>query len=437
MGGISPDLCLTGLSEGASVRDYLALLKSNRNFRLLWLAQVISLTGDWFNTIVLSVLISQFTDGSGLAISLFLLARFLPPLLISPLAGVVVDRFNRQQILVYCNVARTGVVLLFLVALTPERLWMIYALTVVQFMFSALFEPGQSAITPMIVPQRDLVRANTLYSVTWSAMLAFGAIIGGIVAAVVGKEVALVIDALTFAVAGWLISRMQVESTAAAREQQRHELAEDGSFAEGLRYLKTRPDTLMMVLVKAGNSIGNVDTLMTVYATQVFIIGAAGEISLSYMYSAFGVGAVLGPFLANRLHDGSSFQMRRFIGIGFVLSLLGWVILGFAGALWMVCAALMVRAIGGSINWTYSAVVIQRTVPERFMGRISSLDYASFQLATVISTLAHGLIVDWVGVDLIDAIALGTGVIALLPVVVWMVWLPRAERRDVVLVAGD
>ena len=336
--------------------QYIQLLRNNRGYTKLWLAQVISLTGDWFNTIVLSATVARYSGGSGLAISLFLMARFLPPLLMSPFAGVLVDRFDRKQILIWCNALRVGVVALFLFANTPDTLWLIYALTIVQFSLSAFFEPAQSAITPSLLKREDLVIANTLASVTWSTMLALGALIGGIVAAVLGSGVAIAIDSLTFAVAALMIAMIRpsemVDNTAYDDEEDTEDQAhETGSFIEGLRYMRRNPITAAVALIKGGGSIGNVDLLMTVYATQVFIIGVNGQLSLSIMYSAFGFGAIAGPFVLNRINDGSVRRMRRLVVIGFVLSVLGWIFFGGATSILFAAMGLFVRAMGGSANW--------------------------------------------------------------------------------------
>ncbi|MBZ0288128.1 MAG: MFS transporter, partial [Anaerolineae bacterium] len=162
---------------------YINLLRNNKDFSRLWLAQVVSLLVDWFNTVALSALVSQYTDGSGLAISGLLIARFLPPLIVSPFAGVLVDRFDRKRLLIASDVLRACIVLLLLFAGGRDQLWLIYLMTVFQFILSAVFEPGRSAILPSLVTGNDLLRANTLSNVTWSAMLAVGAIVGGVVAA--------------------------------------------------------------------------------------------------------------------------------------------------------------------------------------------------------------------------------------------------------------
>lgn len=413
------------------MEQYIRLLRESPNFTLLWLAQVVSLTGDWFNTIVLSAMVAEFSGGSGLAISLFLMARFLPPLLVSPFTGVIVDRFDRRLILVYSNIIRTGIVLMFLLATGPDLLWLIYLLTFLQFTLSALFEPGQSAIMPSLVRREDLVIANTLASITWSVMLALGAIIGGVVAAFFGASIALVIGASTFAVAGLLIARIRLSPEAQARVNREPVAGQPtGSFGEGLRYLAQNKIAAAALMVKGGSSVGNVDTLMTVLATQIFILGTDGQLSLGIMYSSFGVGAILGPLLLNRINDGSVHRMRRLVVIGFVLGSVGWVVLGAAGSLVIVSLALLIRAMGGSANWTYSTVIIQKSVDDRYLGRVFALDLAVFQLVTVVSIVVHGLLIDALGIDFIALISFGTAVVSVAPLLVWTSLVPRMERRE-------
>ncbi len=192
------------------MQTYLNLLRRNPDFSRLWYAQVVSLFGDWFSTITLLALVAAYSpENKGLAVSGLLLARSLPPMLISPAAGVLIDRFDRKRLLVWSNWLRAIVVLLLVLTTGGSHwLWAIYALTVLQFSLSAVFEPGQSAVVPSLVQGNDLVIANTLLNVTWSAILAFGAAVGGVVSSVFGATTALLIDALTFVVAGWLIEQI-------------------------------------------------------------------------------------------------------------------------------------------------------------------------------------------------------------------------------------
>jgi len=414
------------------MHKYLQLLRNNPGFARLWLSQVISLTGDWFNTIVLSVLVAQYSDGSGVAVSLFLLARFLPSLIFTPIAGVLVDRYNRKHVLIWSNLLRALIVPLFLLADSPDMLWLIYVVTIVQFILSTVFEPGQSAIIPSLTDEQDLVEANTLVSVTWSVMLAVGAILGGGFAAIFGTQIALLTDAATFAVAAALLATIQYKPKGKSKVQDDAE--DDTSFMEGLRYASRHPQMASTLAVKTTSFIGNFDTIMTVLATQIFIIGSNGEISLGIMFSMFGVGAFIGPMLTNVINDGSVHRMRRLILIGFIIIVIAWGILawGATETFIFVCAAIFIRALGGSVNWTYSTIIIQKTAPDAYLGRMFSIDMAGFQLATVISTLAHGWLIDWVGVEHIGWIAVGSGVVSVLPLAFWgwaVRYLERSEKN--------
>ncbi len=423
-----------------TIRTYLSFLGRSPDFARLWLAQVVSLLGDWFSTIVLSALVVRYSPGNeGLAVSGLLMARFIPPMLISPAAGALVDRFDRKRLLIWSNLLRAAVVLGFLATTdNPGLLWLIYFLSVLQFTLSAIFEPGQSALIPNVVRRDDLVIANTLVTITWSVMLALGAVVGGVVATLFGARTALLIDALTFVIAAALIAA--IRSYKGNAEAQGTAPA-DTSIREGLRFVRRRPDVGAVLLVKFGNSIGNIDTLMTIYATQVFVLGADGQLSLGIMYSAFGVGAILGPLLLNRFNDGSVPAMRRLIGLGFVWIALGWLVLGAAGSLIVVCLALLARAMGGSVNWTYSSIIIQKSVPDSHLGRVFALDMALFYAATVASTVVHGSIVDMLGTQQVQWVAIGTFFASLLPLTVWLWltrWLARRSLRETdPLAAGD
>lgn len=422
------------------------LLRNNPDFARLWGAQVVSLLGDWFNTIALSVLVASYSGGSGVAVSLFLMARFLPPMLFGPFAGILVDRFNRKWVLVYCNLLRTVVVLGYLLADSPDRLWLIYLLTIAQFTLSALFEPGQAAILPRLVPGGDLVLANTLTSITWSTMLAIGAIIGGIVAGLFGIVVALILDAMTFFVAAALIATIQTDAAPDSSDDA-PQAKGSGGFLEGVRFLRNNPAAASTLMVKGGYSLGNPDTLTTIFATQLFVIGSGGQVSLGLLYSAFGVGALIGPLLTNRLHDGSVRQMRYWIAVAFIGATIGWALMGWAGSLMIVALALFIRALGSSISWTYSTIIIQRSVPDRLLGRVFAIDLSFFHLSTVVSILIHGMLIDalnspvvaagltnsfapWLSTSLLgpsstmtaanlSLIAVLTGVASLVPLLAW------------------
>ena len=303
---------------------YLTLLRSRSQFRYLWLAQVISLTGDWFNTIALVVIVNRYTD-SGLAVGGLFLARALPPFIFGPLAGVVADRFSRRAVLILSDLLRAIVVLGYLLVDRPERVWLAYVLSAVQFSVSTFFEPARAAIVPRLVAEAELLDANTLSSITWSAMLTLGGAIGGLTAALFGVQAALVIDSLSFVASALLVFGIR----GGARPAGVHAGGSGWSnFVAGLAYVRQNPDVGLVTLVKGMGQVGSFDIVAALYAEKVFRVGQEGATTLGLMFAAFGLGAVAGPLVANRFGDNSARWLRRAIVGGFALLPLAWFIIG-------------------------------------------------------------------------------------------------------------
>ncbi len=413
--------------------DYVGLLRRNPEYSKLWIAQVVSLLGDWFNTVALSALVAQFTEGSGLAISFFLLSRFLAPLLVRPFAGVLIDRYNRKWLMIWSNLLRALIVPLFLLADSPEQLWLIYGVTIIQFALSAIFEPCQSAIIPALLQPDDLVRGNTLINVTWSVMLALGALLGGAFSSLFGREAAIIFDALTFLLASGIILWVRYVPFEAPKTDEK---TDDTRFVDGLRFLQKTPMMRWTLFIKLGSTIGNMDTLYTIIATQVFILGTGGELSLGIMYSVYGLGAFIGPLVINRWNDGNVETMRRLVMVGFLLITASWFWMGASTTLVWLCVGIFVRAMGGSVNWTYSTILVQKTAPNRYLGRMFSLDFMGFEISTVLTVLIHGALIDILGVQAVTAILLGTGVVALVPMLIWWTVYPRLNATPAPSLAG-
>lgn len=417
---------------------YFALLRRNPDYTRLWLAQVVSLLGDWFNTIILATIIAHYSENDGLAISILLLTRFLPPLLVAPFAGVLLDRFDRRHLLIASDIARIVIVLGYLLATTADHIWLIYVLSSLQFICSAVFEPGRSSLLPAVVEPGDLVRANVLGSVTWSAMLAVGGALGGFMSALLGPQIGLLLDSASFLVSALLIASIRLSPERKALVQtEAHAPKQQTSFRAGLRYARQRPALIAALLIKVGGSIGNMDVPIVIFATLLFAVGQDGSISLGLLWSAFGVGAVIGPLLLNYWNDGSVPVMRRLIIAGYALITIGWFALAGAPGLILAMLAILVRAMGGSVYWTYSSVIIQKSVDDSYLGRMFSLDQAGFQTMAVISIAATGLALQAWGDGAVREIVAITGLLSLIPLIGWWFavrWLERHPEHELAAV---
>jgi MFS family permease len=420
--------------EPAPSAGYFALLRDNRNFRQLWLGQVVSQLGDWFNTIALFTLVLRLT-GSGGAVSLVLVARFLPSVVLGPLSGVLADRFNRRHIMIVSDVARALVVLGFLFIRSPDQVWLVYVLTVVQLAVSAFFEPARSAALPSIVATRDLVAANAISAVTWSAMLTLGAAAGGTVTDWFGTDVAFVIDSLTYLLSAALVWSVRLPRRA-PRPKTKLTLAKALGVTdtlEGLRYVRRRPRVMALLLVKTAWGLGGgILTLLSVFGEKVFRLSLAGAggaaLGISVLYAARGVGTAIGPVLMRRFYGETRQQMQRAIGLSFVVGGVFYVCFGAERSLWLALCWLAVAHMAGSVLWVFSTVLLQATVEDEFRGRVFAAELMLMTLAMAASNYATGEALDRFHISP-RVVAVAIGLFFILPGVLWLLtrrWWDRA-----------
>jgi len=409
--------------------EYLDLLKRNANFRYLWWGNVISLLGDWFNLIASAALVTELTN-SGVAISYLFLVRFVPQFLFSPIAGVVADRYDRRKVMILADLLRAVIVLGFLLIHTSGQLWLFYLLTVLQFMLSTVFVPARSAALANLVDQKDLVVANALDSFTWSTMLALGSFLGGVIATLFGNQTAFVMDAFTFLLSAWLISRIVMPK----REGTTASASAGGwfEFVDGVRYLWLFPLLLMISLLKAAGSFvwGGMTVLEVSFANHVYPLSVTslpqwlsitngGTATLGLIYAATGLGTGIGPLLMRRWLGDEKKRIMTGITISFALLAIGILMIGFVTSLPMYLVATFIRTFGTGTLWVFSAVLLQIMVPDKVKGRVFAFEFAALTLTESISVLAAGYFQDTFAWSLVR-IAL---IFGWLGVVVFVIWL--------------
>jgi MFS family permease len=373
------------------MNDYLALLKRRPGYRNLWLAAVVSLLGDWFNTIASVMIVNRYTD-TDMAISWILIAKTLPRFFLGPLAGVLADRANRKFVMIASDLLRAGIVLCFLLVDRPERVWLIYALTVAQFIVASFFEPASSAILPGLVEgEEELVTANVLSSITWSAMLTLGAALGGVVAGIFGAETALMIDSATFLVSAVLVSQVVYDPGALAEKASTSGWKD---MVDGFKYVLKKKGIGFLVLLKSLGQVGSGDIIIAVYAERYFPYGQEGATTLGIMFAAAGLGAILGPIAARRLSGTTSKEILVVIQHSYLLLPFGWLLIAISPSLLVASIGIAIRMMGISINWSYSNILIQSQVPDHILGRVFSIDLGLFTLTSSTAIVLTGYLLD-------------------------------------------
>jgi len=402
---------------------YFSLVYNNRNFRTLWFGQIVSLFGDWFNLIASAALISQLTE-SGLAVGGLFVVRMLAPFLISPIAGVAADRYNRKHLLIFADLSRAVVVLGFLLVRDPQHVWLLYVLTFIQLAISGIFFPTRNAILPDIVAPNELGAANALSSATWSVMLALGAALGGIVAGEWGIYPAFIIDSATFLVSAVFIAGIRYTPPETLTGTKQSISLALRQYIEGLQYLKEHLDILILSLQKAANALfanGAFQVVQVALAEQVFVIGDGGGTSLGILYAVTGVGTGIGPIVARRFTGDRSRSMRFAMSLSYAITILGLILCAQLSSFGVVLLGTLLRAIGGGINWVFSTQLLLQLIPNQVRGRVFSTEFASLTLANAFGAAFGGYVLDSTALG-ISGLLWFMAIITIIPGILWLLW---------------
>src|SRR3984885_1643305 len=189
------------------MRPFLELLRNNRNYRFTWMGQVVSEIGDNFNNIAVFALAMELTH-SGLVIMGVMLSRAIPAITIGPLAGVLLDRFDRKRIMIASDLMRAVVALGFILVIREQRVWVLYVSSALVMVASPFFPAGRSAILPTIANRDEIHTANSLTQTTQWTNLTVGTFLGATIVGI-GYEWAFAFNALSFVFSAWAISNLR------------------------------------------------------------------------------------------------------------------------------------------------------------------------------------------------------------------------------------
>jgi len=402
---------------------YFELVRNNANFRNLWFGQIVSLLGDWFNLIASASLIAALTQ-SGVAVGGLFVVRMLAPFLISPIAGVFADRYDRKKLLILTDISRALVVVGFLFVREPEHVWLLYVLTAVQLAISGFFFPTRNAILPDIVSPDELGPANALGASTWSIMLSLGAALGGIVAGQWGIYPAFVIDALTFLVSAVFIARVAYDQPISPDASSRSIRSALTDYVDGIRYLVDNKGIFVIASLKAANALatGAFQVIQVYLAEQIYVIGEGGSTSLGLLYAFVGAGTGFGPIWARKITRDRDRLMRIAISVSFLVATVGLIIVAPLPGFIAVLIGVFIRGLGGGINWVFATQLLLQQVHNRVRGRVFSTEIAMMTLASAIAAYAGGWGIDKPSVG-IPGMMWAMATLAFVFGLLWTLWL--------------
>jgi MFS family permease len=377
-----------------------------RNFALLWFGGLISFAGDWALIIALPVFVYDLT-GSTLATGAMFIAQTLPRLLFGPLAGVLVDRWDRKRTLVAANLAQGAVLSLLLLVQSADMLWLLYLVAFAQTTVSLFVHPAESALVPQLVGEERLLSANSLLAFNWELTRLVAPPLGGLLMGMLGLTSSVVFDSVSFLLAASLLAL--IAAPPASPKIKRDEGQPTGIAAvwqelvAGLRY--ARHDRLISALfIIVGTSmisegIGNVLGFPWLKETL-----HGGALERGWLASAQAVGGVLGGLAIGRVARRVQ-PVALMTGSGVILgaaslALINIAVLPVPPALVMPAALALKAAQGAPIIGFYVSLetLLQKSAPDRYRGRIFGAYGAACALAMLVGQVIASFLGDRLGV---------------------------------------
>jgi MFS family permease len=393
-------------------------LLRRRDFGLLWAGGLISETGDWFVLVGLPVWVLQET-GSSLVTATVFLVGLLPGLVVGPLAGVLVDRWDRRRTLVSVSLAEAAFLLPLLAVDGRDRLWIVFLVIAVEATLAQLNDPARNALVPTLVSGHDLVGANALIGLNANVARLAGSPLGGILVEVAGLPGLVIGDAASFLLGAALIGLVRpgaagrpvahgdVEGSrlSTAPLQGPAEAAGAGlrgmvgEWVDGLRVVAGDRELMWGLMVNglAAVAQGIFTVLFVLFVARV-LGGDGADVGLLRGVQAIGglLGGVVVVGLARRLEPG------RLLGV----SLLVFAVIDLAiwnGPMvttreWLYLGLFVAAGIPGIGFLAGLTALVQERTGDAYLGRVFATYYGVFNGLMALGMLLAGLLGDAVGV---------------------------------------
>ncbi len=351
-----------------------ASLWHNRNFNIFWLGQTLSVLGDGFGFIALPLLVLQAT-GSVAQMGLVTATFGVAQLVAGVFAGPIVDRVNRRQLMILCDVART---LLYLAIplgwwLAGPQIWLIYVVTALYGALSNVFSIAYITAVANLVDKQQITAANGRLQTTAAVSFIIGPMLAGLVSAAFGPATAIGIDAVSFAVSALTLTLLRLRQASAVRPAEEAGKSRLSEALAGVRFLWQQPvlrAVALLFLVVNGMLAGTND--LFIYYLKHSLSWSDNAVGI--MFGASTVGALLSGLLVSRLRRGWGFGVC-FLGgqLVFALALVAVGVVPPSLAVYLLIGA--ASAFGSSVQGICSMSLRQEITPDHLLGRVTAAFY--------------------------------------------------------------
>jgi DHA3 family macrolide efflux protein-like MFS transporter len=362
-----------------------------RSYLFFWLGQLVSLLGSSIAQFVIIWWITLET-GSALYLSIASFLGLVPMIVLTPFAGVLVDRWSRKALIGIADFlqALVTVVLIFLFWLSSVSIWQVLVLLTLRGIFQAFHSPAVSAIVPLMVPKARLSRINGLNYLFTGAVTLIGPVVAALLLAFWKIHQILWIDAITFVVA--VIPLLIITIPSVRKKQDKSSFSKD--LGEGLAFIKNGRGFLpLLILATAVNFLLTPLSTLLPYYVKYDHFGEAPDFAI---VTALFQGGILAGGLLMSVIKGFKKKMVAIMSSIYIV-FLGYTLVALTptGVFWFMALGGLVMAFCVPVANVSIQTIIQTVVPMKMQGRVNSVTMALASAATPVGMILSGVIVEF------------------------------------------
>ncbi|CUU75329.1 putative integral membrane protein [Campylobacter hyointestinalis subsp. hyointestinalis] len=358
---------------------YLALLRYNRNLRILISIQMICYFGMWFShTGIFTLLIDL--KAPVWALTLAAAMAFIPNVFLAPINGIIIDKFNPKPMMIFLMFIETVSVLMLVFIDDLSLLWLLFVLIFVRMGVGVTYFQTEMSLLPNLLSKKNLKLANEIHSIIWAASYTAGMGIAGVFIHYFGVKEAFLFDFALYIFGMFLLTKLNIPNIVKTKTQKAFLM-----MKEGLKYIKNNPLIVHLILLHSFVGITAYDNLIALMASYQYKEILSASLIIGFMNMTRALSLVVGPIMLSKFINTKTLFwlfIGEFLGIGL------WAILQFNYYLGLI--GLIAAGFCTSSLWSFTFTMLQNSCDKKFYGRVIAYKDMVYFIISAFVSLAIG-----------------------------------------------
>lgn len=400
-------------------------LLKNRDARLVWFSRTFSRFGDSFESLALIYLIYELTE-SALAMGTIMLFSVIPNIIVSPIAGVIGDRYNKKTIMIIAEIARAVTILIIPILHFSGnlRIWHIYIISVIVSIAESFFEPCAQVVMTVVVRKDQLPLYNSAITTSNHIARMLGYTLSGIVMSFLNKDVLFIVDAITFACSAITLLYITLPKVEIKKIEKKSDILID--ICEVFEYaISTRIiPIILLTIILNGMLIVPITEFLPMVTDKIF--NADATLS-GYLMTILAIGSLLGSIIYPRLTK-TKLKLKQVLFFGHVLIGVSLILMVLNTNIITGIIVYVILGITCSVITMWCSTEMQYVCKVEYMARTSSLFSMALTMSDPLSAAVSGWLIDSLA---IKNVFLGTGILFISLGVILYLFIKMAYEKNV------